>query len=76
MELDQLSTVAGMVEQGLGITVVPALTLFHFQRERLHTRRVRAEGLTRQVFLVRRSDRALSSAAQALYERVMLHRPR
>lgn len=76
LELDQLSTVAGMVEQGLGITVVPALTLFHFQSERLHTRRVRAEGLTRQVFLVRRADRALSSAAQALYERVMLHRPR
>ena len=30
MELDQLSTVAGMVRAGLGITIVPSLTLFHF----------------------------------------------
>jgi DNA-binding transcriptional LysR family regulator len=30
MELDQLSTVAGMVRAGLGITLVPSLTLFHF----------------------------------------------
>ncbi len=76
LELEQLSTVAGMVVQGLGITVVPALTPFHFQNECLRTRRVRADGLTRQVFLVRRADRALSSAAQAFYEQVLLHRPR
>jgi DNA-binding transcriptional LysR family regulator len=30
MELEQLSTVAGMVRASLGITVVPTLTLFHF----------------------------------------------
>jgi DNA-binding transcriptional LysR family regulator len=31
LELDQLSSVAGMVRAGLGVTVVPALTLFHFE---------------------------------------------
>jgi DNA-binding transcriptional LysR family regulator len=76
LELDQLSTVAGMVRAGLGITVVPSLTLFHFQHADLVQRPLDAPGLMRRVFLVRRSDRGLSSAAQPLYESVMKHRPR
>lgn len=76
MELDQLSTVAGMVRAGLGITVVPSLTLFHFEHAELATRPLDAPELVRQVFVVRRADRSLSSAAQGLYELVMSARPR
>jgi LysR family transcriptional regulator, carnitine catabolism transcriptional activator len=76
MELDQLSTVAGMVKAGLGITVVPSLTLFHFVDPALATRPLRAQALLRQVFVVRRRDRGLSLAAQALYTWLMAHRPR
>ncbi len=75
MELEQLSTVARMVRAGLGITVVPSLTLFYFEDNDLLSRAVKAPGLTRQVFLVCRSDRALSTSAQALYELVMDNRP-
>ena len=75
LELEQLSTVARMVRAGLGITVVPSLTLFYFEDNDLLSRAVKAQGLTRQVFLVRRSDRALSTSAQALYELVMDNRP-
>src|SRR5438552_2713861 len=75
LELEQLSTVAGMVRAGLGLTVVPSLTLFHFDHPELITRALRVPELKRHVFLVRRNDRALSSAAQALYEVVMAHRP-
>src|SRR5438093_5549278 len=75
LELEQLSTVAGMVRAGLGLTVVPSLTLFHFDHPDLATRALHVPELQRQVFLVRRNDRALSSAAQALYEVVMAHRP-
>lgn len=75
LELEQLSTVARMVRAGLGITVVPSLTLFYFEDKDLLSRAVKAPGLTRQVFLVRRSDRALSTSAQALYELVMENRP-
>jgi DNA-binding transcriptional LysR family regulator len=60
---------------GLGITVVPSLTLFYFEHKDLVSRAVKAPGLTRQVFLIRRSDRALSVAAQALYKVVMANRP-
>ena len=74
LELDQLSTVAGMVRAGLGLTVVPTLTLFHFDHPDLVQRPFDAPGLQRQVFLVRRADRSLSLAAQTLYERVLAER--
>jgi len=76
LELDQLSTVAGMVRAGLGITVVPSLTLFHFEHAELVTKPLHAPQLARQVFLVRRADRGLSAAAQALYDTVMANRPK
>lgn len=76
LELEQLSTVAGMVRAGLGITVVPTLTLFHFEHRELVTRPLHAPGLKRELFVIRRRDRSLSVAAQALFELVMLRRPR
>ncbi|MED5621942.1 LysR family transcriptional regulator [Ideonella sp. BN130291] len=75
MELEQLSTVAGMVRAGLGITVVPSLTLFHFEHADLVTRPLGTPALRREIFLIRRSDRALSSAAQALLALVMRRKP-
>lgn len=75
MEVDQLATVMGMVRAGLGVSVVPRLSLFHFQGPGVVTRPVHWPGLTRRIYLVRRRDRNLSAAAQALYERVMAQRP-
>lgn len=75
MEVEQLATVMGMVRAGLGISVVPTLTLFHFAQPGLVTRPLALPGLTRQVYLVRRRDRSLSPAAQALYELMMGQRP-
>jgi LysR family carnitine catabolism transcriptional activator len=75
LELEQLSSVAAMVREGLGISIVPSLTLFHFDHKDLRARPVVSAGLKRQVFLVRRADRALSSAAQGLYELLMANRP-
>jgi len=76
VELDQLSTVAGMVRAGLGITIVPSLTLFHFEHPQLATRPFAPRGLVRHLFIVRRADRSLSSAAQGLYELLMAARPK
>lgn len=76
LEVDQLATVAGMVRAGLGISVVPALTLYQFRAPDLVTRPVRWSGLTRRIYLVRRRDRGLSVAAQGLYDWVMARRPR
>lgn len=76
MELEQLSTVAGMVRAGLGVTVVPTLTLFHFAHADLVTRPVDAPGLRRDIFVVRPRGRSLSAAAQGLFDVVMARRPR
>ena len=76
MEVEQLATVMGMVRAGLGLSVVPAFSLFHFRQPELATRELRWRGLgDRQLFLVRRRDRELSTAARALYELVLRRRP-
>lgn len=75
MEVEQLATVMGMVRAGLGISVIPALTLFHFQQDELVTRALHWPALRRQIYLVRRRDRSLSVAAQAMYDTLMENRP-
>lgn len=75
MEVEQLATVAGMVRAGLGISVIPTLTAFHFKHPDLITRPLPLPGLTRQIYLVRRRDRGLSVAAQALHDHIVHHRP-
>lgn len=61
LEVEHLATVAGIVEAGLGISVVPALTLFHFK----------LPGLERRIYVVRRSGESLPVAAQALRELIV-----
>lgn len=75
LEVDQLATVSGMVRAGLGISVVPALTLYQFDMPTLCVRPLRWPGLTRHIYLVRRRDRGFSVAAQGFYEWVMARRP-
>lgn len=71
LEVEHLATVAGMVEAGLGISVVPALTLFHFQRPALVTRSLKLAGLKRRIYVVQREGESLSVAAQALRRSIM-----
>ena len=63
------------VAAGLGVSVVPTLTLFHFEQPDLVTRPLALPGLVRQIYLVRRRDRSLSVAAQALYTLMVENRP-
>ncbi len=75
MEVDQLATVMGMVRAGLGISVVPALALFHFNQPGLVTRPLPWPALQRQIYLVQRRDRSLSLAAQSLHDWMMARLP-
>ena len=68
MEVDQLATAMGMVRAGLGISLMPALTLFHFAQPGLFTRPLPWPDLTRRIYLIRRRERSLSLAAQSLYK--------
>jgi LysR family carnitine catabolism transcriptional activator len=70
-EVEHLATVMGLVEAGLGISVVPALTLFHFQRDTLVTRPLPLPGLKRTVYIVQRREGSLSVAAQTLHDLIV-----
>jgi len=76
LQLEHLATVAGMVQAGLGITVVPELTLFQFTRPGLVVRPLEFKGLARAIYIVRRRGKSLSFAATALYDRMMAERGR
>jgi LysR family carnitine catabolism transcriptional activator len=75
LEVDQLATVSGMVRAGLGVSIVPALTLYQFKSPQLATRPIRWKGLTRHIYLVQKRERALSIAAQALKDWLLAHPP-
>jgi len=70
-EVEHLATVMGLVDAGLGVSVVPTLTLFHFQRASLVTRPLPLPGLQRTLYVVQRRGESLSSAAQALHDLIM-----
>lgn len=76
LEVDQLATVAGMVRAGVGISVVPALTLYQFGAPDLVTKRIRWPGLERSIYLVSRRDRALSFAASAFKDWITDRKPK
>lgn len=75
VEVEQLATVMGLVQAGLGISVVPALSLFHFDKPGLHTSPLHLPEIERHIYLVRRRGRSLSVAAQALYGLMQAMRP-
>lgn len=66
LELEQLASVRGMVAAGLGVSVVPSLTLAPFRAAGLATRALHWPGLRREIFLIGQRGRSLPVAAQAL----------
>jgi LysR family carnitine catabolism transcriptional activator len=76
LEVEQLATVTALVEAGLGITVVPALTLFHFRRPGLVLRPLQLPNLMRRIYLVRRRGHSLSAAASGLHELMLKCKPK
>jgi DNA-binding transcriptional LysR family regulator len=76
LEVEHLATVTGLVRAGLGVSLVPALTLFQFQHADLVVRPLEGRGITRQIYAVRRRHEVLSVAAQALWDAVLAKPPR
>jgi LysR family carnitine catabolism transcriptional activator len=70
LEVEHLATVAGLVEHGLGVALVPELTLFQFRSMDLVAIPVDAPGIVRPIFIVRQKNRTLSVAAQGMLELV------
>ena len=71
--MSDVERLTGLVRAGLGISVVPAMTLFHFGGPDLRIVPLAGKALTRPLYLVRRKGRSLPVAAQALYELLREH---
>lgn len=68
-EVDHLATAAGLVKQGLGISLVPELTLFQFRQMDLVAIPLKSEH-KRPILVVKRKDQSLSMAAQTMLEMI------
>jgi DNA-binding transcriptional LysR family regulator len=68
LEAEHLATVAGLVQHGLGVTLVPEMTLFQFRLLDLLAIPVEAPDSERAIYIVKRKDRSLSIAAQGMLE--------
>ncbi|HEY8607667.1 MAG TPA: LysR family transcriptional regulator [Noviherbaspirillum sp.] len=66
MEVGHLASVASLVANGIGISVIPYLALFQFTHPEITVRPLREPQIVRTIFTVRRRDRPLSAAAGAL----------
>ncbi|MFL9925218.1 LysR family transcriptional regulator [Herbaspirillum lusitanum] len=70
-EVEHLATVAGLIESGLGVSVVPELTLFQFRLPNLVAIPLDAAELVRPLLVVTPKERSLSIAAQGLLELIL-----
>lgn len=75
LEVDHLATVTGLVLAGLGVSLVPGMTLFHFRHPGLRIIPLSAGSeIRRKLYLVRRANRSLSQAAAAFHALLMQER--
>ena len=75
VEVRNLSTMAGMILHGLGISLLPGLTLFEFQHPELTAIPLAPPGISRAIQIIWRKDKPLSVAAQAMLELVRQRKP-
>lgn len=68
LEVEHLATVAGLIGEGLGISLVPELTLFQFRSMDLIAIPLETQAVVRPILIVQRQDQALSHAAQGMLD--------
>ena len=73
LEVEHLATMAGLIAHGLGVALLPALTLFQFRHLELAAIPLDTRQAARPVLIVRHQDRPLSVAAQAMMELIQGH---
>jgi DNA-binding transcriptional LysR family regulator len=64
-EATYMSTAAGMVKAGLGVTILPSSAFDMGELTGLRTRPINSPALTREIGAIERSGRSLSPAAES-----------
>lgn len=75
-EVQQLSTLAGLIANGLGVSIVPAFALFQFERLGLKAVLLRDRVLLRPLCMVKRRGQTLSVAARSMLALIEANPPR
>lgn len=70
MEVHYMATIAGMVGAGLGLSIVPGLSLWQFERAGLASRPLNLPQLARPIHLLKRRGYSLSAAASTLFDHI------
>lgn len=70
IEVAQFGTLAGLILHEFGISIVPQFALPLCTRPGLTTRPIKAKKALRPIYAIRRRDRSLSIAAQAMWEQI------
>lgn len=68
LEVEQLTTVAGLVTAGLGVSVVPSIAIPFFDRGKVAVVPMAAPGLERPIHIVWRTSRVFGPAPQAFVD--------
>lgn len=74
-EVENLSTVAGLILHGLGVSLLPELTLPQFRHPELVAIPLTPPGISRPIHIIRRKDKPLSIAAQAMLDAIRKNKP-
>jgi DNA-binding transcriptional LysR family regulator len=70
LEVEHLASVAGLIEHGMGVSLVPELTLFQFRNLDLIAIPLEKNNVMRPIYIVKRKDRQLSIAAQGMFDMI------
>jgi LysR family carnitine catabolism transcriptional activator len=70
LEVEHLASVAGLIEHGMGVSLVPELTLFQFRHLNLIAIPLEKSDVKRPIYIVKRKDRQLSIAAQGMFDMI------
>ena len=73
LEVEHVTTQAGLVAAGLGACLVPACSLRQFASSTTVTMQISSDEMIRPIYLCKRRGRGLSGAARALIDRVRQH---
>lgn len=74
-QVQSVFTVAGLINAGLGVSLLPELTLPMFHHPELCSIPLAEPGVTRPVHILWRKDRPLSIAAETMLELIRRHKP-
>lgn len=75
LEVTQFGTLAGLIEGGFGISLVPELALLLCRRPGLAAVPLDERQAVRPIYRIRRRGRTLSAAAQALWDEIAAQAP-